>query len=67
MDERKDKEAVCEAEEELPAPEAEEDGQTPQEPYKPRPLAFRIFALALAALVIVGLILYYYNIFTAGR
>ena len=34
-----------------------------QEPYTPRPLGFRIFALVLAVLVIIGVILYYYHIF----
>ena len=35
------------------------------EPYTPRPLGFRIFAWVLAILVIIGTILYYYNIMTA--
>ena len=54
-------------------PQAEEP-QTPEEvvqagqdTYTPRPLGFRIFALVLAILVIIGTILYYYHIFTAGR
>lgn len=48
--------------EELPY-EREEDRQST---YEPRPLGFRIFALVLAILVVIGLILYYFNIFTAG-
>ena len=61
--------------EQTPAP-LDKDGTIPEltgeakeepAPYTPRPLGFRIFALVLAALVIVGLILYYTNIFNAGR
>ena len=46
---------------------AEEVLQAGKDSYTPRPLGFRIFALVLAALVILGTIIYYYNIFTAGR
>ena len=59
--ELQEQELLEEAPQELP-----EEAAQPQ-PYTPRPLGFRIFALVLAILVIIGTILYYINIFTAGR
>lgn len=49
--------------EQTEAPESMEE----KKEYTPRPLGIRIFAWVLAILVIAGVILYYYNIFTAGR
>ena len=45
----------------------QEQNRPQQEEYTPRPLGVRIFALVLAVIVIIGVILWYYNIFTAGK
>lgn len=58
MDEMKKEEALEQAQ----APAQEEE----KEPYTPRPVGIRILAWVLAILLTIGLILYYYNIFTAG-
>ncbi len=62
MEEKQTEELLDEEAQALPDTENKEP-----EPYTPRPLGFRIFALVLAILVIIGTILYYINIFGAGR
>lgn len=56
---------TADAQEQTPV-DTDKTDETPQEPYVPRPLGLRILAWVLAITVVIGMILYYYNFFTAG-
>ena len=74
QDEKKQELPQTEAEEEilltnegkLPVEEAPEDApaEPEKEPYTPHSTGMRILALVLAVIVIIGLILWYYHLFT---